>query len=98
MHKNGVPVRIPSKRAVDTFDDTKTWWSDSDGHTRRRTRSLPGRLDRRQPAEDRTTIEVKDFKGRYNEQANISRSASKSKSDDDSRATNPAGETPLRFS
>ena len=32
LHKDSRRTVIPSQRAVDTFDDTKSWWSASDGH------------------------------------------------------------------
>ena len=32
LHKDSKRTVIQSQRAVDTFDDTKSWWSASDGH------------------------------------------------------------------
>ena len=83
VNKDGVPVKIPFRRAVDTFDDRQTYWSASDGHT-------PAAHGRYQvgwigvnPPKTGTTIEVKDFKGRYNEQANIEVRPSSDRHDDD---------------
>ena len=33
LHKNGVPTRFPSLPAQRVFDDNKTWWYASDGHS-----------------------------------------------------------------
>jgi immune inhibitor A len=33
LHKNSVATRIPSQAAVSVFDDRKTWWYASDGHS-----------------------------------------------------------------
>ncbi|MBB2985588.1 immune inhibitor A domain-containing protein [Terracoccus luteus] len=41
LHNNGMTGRIASKRAIPEFDDTKTWWYDSDQHGA--TGSHPGR-------------------------------------------------------
>lgn len=32
LHNNGVAGRVPSQKAVRTFDDTKTWWFNADKH------------------------------------------------------------------
>ena len=29
---NSQPTTIPAQKAVDTFDDTKAWWFEDDGH------------------------------------------------------------------
>jgi immune inhibitor A len=33
LHKDSVPTTIRSQSAVSTFDDTKTWWYEGDGHS-----------------------------------------------------------------
>jgi immune inhibitor A len=32
VNTNSQPTTIPAQKAVDTFDDTKDWWFESDGH------------------------------------------------------------------
>jgi immune inhibitor A len=41
LHKDGVRTVVQGQRAVDTFDDTKSWWSAGDGHAHDASHSGP---------------------------------------------------------
>lgn len=62
LHNNGVPTALAAKPAVSVFDDTKTWWYNSDGHGA--TGAHPGRYQPGwasvNPPKTGTTIEIID--------------------------------------